>query len=275
MGTQQRLDLKNKPQSDYIQSLFTSEDGVKSLSRDYAQNLKLGSISLSQNEGSLLSILVGLSQARKFVEIGTLTGLSAQYIFQALPEGSEFWTFEKNKDHVEKAKAVFSKLLKTEGLLDPLPNGKPVWTFFDETQNKKIHLVNDDAEISLFFISQWAPFDGVFIDGNKSAYVNYLDWTMKHLKKGGLLLADNVFLSGTVWGEKNERFKELQVQVMREFNDKIFKSGEFFPAMMPTPDGMLVALYTPQEKKNTIEIQEPSVPFEPAREIKDEGTSHV
>jgi len=278
VGNQQRSDSKNNDQSKYIQSLYLEEDALKRQSRELAQEIKLENISLSQNEASLVALVLSLVAPKKVVEIGTLTGLSAQYIYQSLSQDSDLWTFEKNKEHAEKAKKVFSKLVGAESSYSELPNGKPVWTFTNKEKNKKIHLVNDDAEISLFFISQHAPFDGVFIDGNKSAYVNYLDWAEKHLKPGALVIADNVFLSGTVWGEKNQKFSDLQVQVMQEFNKKIFSSGEYEPVFIPSSDGMLIAKYLPKEEKliqPVVDTETKIINDEKVLDVKDKGTSHV
>jgi predicted O-methyltransferase YrrM len=260
MDTASRHDSKNETKSKYIQSLFAEESDAKVLSRSLAQQVHLGSISLSQNEASFLRLVVHLHQPKRFVEIGTLTGLSAQYIFDGLPHGGELWTFEKNKDHAEKAKKTFSKLFDQEPEIGKLPNQQPVWTFTEKDTLKKIHLINDDAEIALFFISEQAPFDGVFIDGNKASYINYLDWSIKHLRAGGILLADNIFLSGTVWGDKNEKFNELQVQVMKEFNMRLFKSAHFQSTLIPSSDGMLLAQYHPQQDEVPEVHEEPAVP---------------
>ena len=52
-------------------------------------------------------------------------------------------------------------------------------------------------------IEDLAPFDMIFIDADKESYLEYLYWAEKHLKKGGLLVADNTFLFGAVYGESN------------------------------------------------------------------------
>jgi len=159
---------------------------------------------------------------KKFVEIGTLTGLSAQYIFEALATEGALWTFEKDPRHSEKAGQIFTQL--------------------DQT-SKKIHMIVGDARSELESIIAQGPFDGIFIDGNKAAYLDYLAWAEKNVRPGGLILADNVFLSGAVWGAATkQRFSEKQIQVMQQFNQRLADSSLFTSVIVPTQEGLYLAL---------------------------------
>jgi predicted O-methyltransferase YrrM len=159
---------------------------------------------------------------RKFVEIGTLTGLSAQYIHDALPAGGELWTLEKSPEHAAKASEVFAKL---------------------DQSSKKIHLVIGDAREELPKLSVQGPFDGVFIDGNKAAYLDYLLWAEKNVRAGGLILADNIFLSGAVWGEATrQKFSDKQIKVMQDFNQRLANPDLYTGAVIPTFEGLYIAI---------------------------------
>jgi Predicted O-methyltransferase len=215
-------DLNLFSKENYLESLSSGENELKALSRQYAEELGLARISLSTSEAQLMKVLIQLHGCRKFVEIGTLTGLSAQYIVDALPEGGELWTLEKDPKHGEKSADVFSKL---------------------DQSSKKIHLVMGDARVELENISTQGPFDGVFIDGNKAAYGDYLVWAEKNLRKGGLILADNVFLSGRVWGgEAQQKFSDKQIKVMQDFNSRLADSSLYDSALIPSAEGLFVAI---------------------------------
>lgn len=206
----------------YIGSLLPGETEQKLQSRRFAEELGLARISISPAEGQLIRTLVRVHGGRKFVEIGTLTGLSAQYIFEALPAGGELWTVEKDPRHGEMSNQVFAQMDQSE---------------------KKIHLVIGDARLELEKISIQGPFDGVFIDGNKAAYFDYLAWAEKNLRCGGLILADNVFLSGSVWGESTtQRFSEKQIRIMKEFNQRLADPTLFEAAIVPSYEGLYVAV---------------------------------
>lgn len=206
----------------YMGSLLTEENELKLQSRKFADELGLGRISISPAEAQLVKTLVSLHGTKKMVEIGTLTGLSAQYFFDALPDGGELWTLEKDPKHCEMAQKVFSKL---------------------DQSKKKIHLVQGDAREELEKIAVQGPFDGVFIDGNKAAYGDYLAWAEKNLRRGGLILADNIFLSGSVWGETTtQKFSEKQIRIMQEFNKRLADSNVFEAAIVPSYEGLYVGI---------------------------------
>lgn len=206
----------------YMESLLKEESELKQLSRKFAEELGLGRISISAAEAQLLKTLLRLHSVAKCVEIGTLTGLSAQYIFEALPIGGQLWTLEKDPKHGDMAQRIFSQL--------------------DQDQ-KKIHLVLGDAREELEKISSHGPFDAVFIDGNKAAYFDYLTWSERNLRTGGLIIADNVFLSGAVWGEATQqRFSEKQIRIMQEFNRRLGDPELFDSAIVPTFEGLYVAI---------------------------------
>ncbi len=215
-------DLQQTNKESYMSSLLLPESELKAQSRRGAEELGLGRISISPAEGQLIKTLILSHAVKKFVEIGTLTGLSAQYIFEALPEGGELWTLEKDPRHGEIAGKIFSQL---------------------DCSQKKLHLVMGDARVELEKLSQEGPFDGVFIDGNKAAYLDYLLWSEKNLRPGGLVLADNIFLSGAVWGEATtQKFSEKQIRIMQEFNQRLANPALYEAAIVPSYEGLYVGL---------------------------------
>lgn len=206
----------------YLDALVGAEDQPKLQSRQFADELNLGRISISASEARLIQTLVQLHGCKKFVEIGTLTGLSAQYILEALPEYGELWTLEKDPVHAEKAQQIFSQL---------------------KLGTKKVHLVVGDARVELEKLAALGPFDGVFIDGNKAAYLDYLLWAEKNLRPGGLVLADNVFLSGAVWGDSTtQKFSEKQIRIMQEVNLRLADRSLYTSSLIPTFEGLFAAI---------------------------------
>ncbi|MNK87272.1 putative O-methyltransferase [compost metagenome] len=215
------LVLSNKEK--YLDTLLGEENEAQKLSRQFADELGLGRISISPAEARLIQTLVRLHGCKKFVEIGTLTGLSAQYIFEALPEGGELWTLEKDPKHAGMAQQAFAKM--------------------NVASSKKIHVIVGDARIELEKLAALGPFDGVFIDGNKAAYMDYLMWSEKNLRAGGLVLADNVFLSGAVWGDATtQKFSEKQVRVMQEVNLRLADKSLYTSSLIPTFEGLFAAI---------------------------------
>lgn len=216
---------QNTNQQLYISSLLTSESKGEQQSRLFAEQLGLGRISLSPNEAGILELLIRLHGGDKFVEIGTLTGLSMQAILRALPEQAMLWTLEKNPLHADYARQA----LNSSGL--------------SEQKKRNVQFVVGDARETLQEICSFGPFDGVFIDGNKAAYLDYLNWASEHIKVGGLIIADNVFLSGAVWGDPTQqKFSDKQIRVMQEFNRTLFNSEKYYSSLIPTEEGLIVAI---------------------------------
>lgn len=207
---------------EYIEQIFPTESASRKKSRSEAEALGLARISVSPNEARILGLLMSLHQSLKVIEIGTLTGLSAQAILGAMPAGGKLWTFEKNPDHAQRAEAILNAL---------------------SFSNKSFEVVIGDAQQKLGEIENQGPFDAVFIDGNKAAYGSYLEWTEKNLRSGGLVIADNVFLSGAVWGEETtQKFNTKQIEGMKKFNQRLADPKLYESAILPTSEGLFVAI---------------------------------
>jgi predicted O-methyltransferase YrrM len=191
--------------------------------REASRELGKAGISLSPHEARLMSVLIHMHKCQKFVEIGTLTGLSALWILQGLQPGGELWTLEKDEKHIKIANQVFEKYRKGD-------------------TDKKVNLLEGDAQVTFASLEGHGPFDGIFIDGNKSAYGVYLDWAEKNLRKGGLIIADNVFLGGAVLTGNKATFSKKQIEVMKAFNERLADPKLYLSSVIPTSEGLFVAL---------------------------------
>ncbi len=212
------------PQQNYLQHLFNHEASpLFAKAREYSDELGKTPISLSAAEGRVLATFVRSHQCKKFVEIGTLTGYSALWIASRLCPGGKLWTFEKEKKHAKHADEILKQYQK---------------------QNPGIELtvIEGDAVEKLPAIESEGPFDGIFIDGNKSAYCDYLDWAEKNLAPGALILADNVFLGGSVFSGNIAQYSKKQISVMRTFNERLADSTKYVSSIIPTEEGLFCAI---------------------------------
>lgn len=205
--------------SQYLDSLCPVETDLMKLSKTYEAEVGGSGISLSPHEGHMLSVLLLATGAKKVIEIGTLTGYSAQWILKSLPADGQLWTLEKDPERAGRAEKVFSLL-----------------------QDPRLKMLTGDAPQTLKALESEGPFDAVFIDANKKAYLQYGQWAETHLRKGGLMIADNVFLEGSVFGETSERFSGGQVKAMQEFNQWISKASSFTSMICPSREGLAVSV---------------------------------
>ncbi len=210
-----------QPSYQYIENCYQQESEHMQLSRKFADQLGLGGISVSHTEAHLMGFLVNLVKPKKIVEIGTLTGLSCQYFLQSLQQDGMIYTLEKSPEHV----ALASQALKP---------------WIDRGQCK---IVAGDARAELTKLSADGPFDVIFIDGNKAAYKDYWIWAKNNIRSGGMILIDNVFLAGAVWGDlSKQKFSDKQIQTVKEMTSDVFADSNFLASFVPTEEGFLIAV---------------------------------
>jgi len=218
------LTQDSSPLENYLHMLFPTEpDALFEEAREASRQLGKAGISLSPHEARLVSTLIHMHGCKKFVEIGTLTGVSALWILQGLAAGGELWTLEKDESHAKIARGIFEKYQKIHS-------------------DKTVHLLEGDAQKTLATLDSQGPFDGIFIDGNKSAYGAYLEWAEKNVKKGGLILADNVFLGGAVLTGNKATFSKKQIDVMKAFNEQLADPKRYNSSIIPTGEGLFLAI---------------------------------
>lgn len=212
---------KSIPKSyEYIEKLSPGETAKMAEARKNSENLGLAAISISSVEAQIIKFHLSCIMAKKVVEIGTLTGLSALHLLEVLPEDGCLFTLEKSVEHVEFAK----KVLK------------------DDLQKKRCRILVGDARETLNEISNEGPFDAVFIDGNKAAYLDYYVWAVKNVRVQGLIFCDNVFLAGAVWGQTTtQNFNPKQIEAVQKMNQIGFSDDRLQSMIIPTEEGLLIS----------------------------------
>ncbi len=209
-----------KERSEYVRKLFCHESKVLLAAKNRAEKIHPG-VMISPQEGKILQCLIRSIQAKKVIEIGAFTGYSALWIVQALPSDGQFWTLELQKDH-----AHLSKLSLSEG-----------------QPSCQYEVMQGPADQSLKILEEHAPFDAIFIDANKDGYIQYLDWSERHLRKGGLIIGDNAYLFGHIYKEDKPSNVGLSSwNSMHKFNEKLSDAKKYTSTILPTEEGMAVAI---------------------------------
>ncbi|RDD33615.1 putative O-methyltransferase [Wolbachia endosymbiont of Cylisticus convexus] len=202
----------------YIRNLFAKE--YKKI-EEYCTLEKGQRIQITPEEGKLLSLFIKIHKIKSIVEIGTLYGYSSICMVKALSENGHIYTIENNPQHCKIAKKNFS-----------------IFNLSD-----KISLIEGNALEKLNELSAKTPFDMIFIDADKVSYPKYLDWAELYIKQDGLIVADNTLLFNTVFLESPPKgVSEKSWHAMREFNDRLSDEKKYFSILIPTDEGMTVAL---------------------------------
>ena len=211
--------LEKSPAEIYIEKVFVKElPERQAILKDLALKDKSG-IEVSANEGHLLKFLAQMIQAQKIVEIGTLFGYSTSWFLESIPNDGKVWSFEKDEEHFKFA----TKHLKAH------------------LASKKLEIIHGEANEELKNIEAFGPFDLVFIDANKSGYMDYFNWADQNLKSKGLIIADNTFLLGKVFSDQEPNNHKKAWRVMRELNETIANHPNYISTLVPTAEGLTIA----------------------------------
>jgi len=142
-------------------------------------------------EGRFLQLITLLSGAKRIVEIGTFTGYSALAMAEVLPWDGQVVTIEHNHTYAEIAQAFF----------DRSPSGTKIVLCSGEALDVLKTLPDGETDL-------------VFIDADKRNYCAYYRESMRIVREGGLILADNALWYGRVLNPKDD-----DSIAMAEFND--------------------------------------------------------
>lgn len=173
-------------------------------------------INIGAGEGHLLQFLIRVHQVKDILEIGTQYGYSTQWMLEALPQEGSVITLEKDPEHHKKA----------QELID----------------DSRVRFLKGNA-LELLKTLETKFFDLIFIDANKKGYPEYLTWAETHVRPGGLIIGDNTFLFGQVLQEEPQDSQQKGLWLaMREFNERLFKNPHFQTCLIPTSEGLTVAI---------------------------------
>ncbi|MCO5044037.1 MAG: O-methyltransferase [Kiritimatiellae bacterium] len=171
----------------YVTSLCAQEDDALRDARETSGKEGLPEIAVTASEGKMLHVLARAFRARRILEIGTLGGYSAIWLARALPTDGKLISLELEPHHAEVAR----KNIERAGLATRVEIR--VGPALDSLKKMAA-----DGE---------AQFDVVFIDADKSGYVDYLNASLPLLRTGGLLLADNTLPEAVLDPSDNSRTK--------------------------------------------------------------------
>ena len=201
----------------YIHQHTTKENPVlQELNRETHLNVLLPQMLSGHVQGEFLSIVSKMLRPKRILEIGTYTGYSGICLAQGLEVDGILYTIDINEDLTEMVEKYIKKV-SLENKIKPLVgNALDIIPTLNET------------------------FDLVFIDADKINYCNYYDLVIDKVRKGGIIIADNVLWSGKVVIESKTNDKDTIA--LREFNKKIHQDNRVSNLIVPLRDGLMMAI---------------------------------
>lgn len=163
-------------------------------------------------QGRILSLISNLVNPKFILEIGTFTGYSTLNLVRGLQSDGKLITIEINAELEYLSKKYFEKS----------GHGNLI------TQH-----IGDAKEI---IPTLQYEFDLIFLDAAKKDYPIYYDLILPKLKKGGIILADNILWSGKILDQKMDKTS----LILDKFNKKIVVDSRVENVILPLRDGINV-----------------------------------
>ncbi|MEV4502700.1 O-methyltransferase [Streptomyces klenkii] len=170
---------------------------------------------IAEEQVPLMAFLVRLTGARHVVEVGTFTGLSALAMAQALPEGGSLIALDVSEEWTAYARQAWERA-GVDGRID---------------------LRIAPALDSLRAMPAEPHIDLAFLDADKDNYVNYWEELVPRLRPGGLIVADNTLMMGSVLDPENHPMGAH----VREFNTHVAADKRMESVMLTVADGLTLA----------------------------------
>jgi len=204
---------------EYLLSVSLREPDVLCRLREETAKMPQHNMQISPEQGQLMALLVELTGARKCLEVGTFTGYSTLSLALALPEDGQIVACDISEEFTSRAKPYWQEA-GVAGKID-LRLGPALETL--------------DALIA---DGESGAFDFAFIDADKVNYQGYFQRALDLIRRGGLILVDNVLWSGAVVDPARD---DEDTEAIRAFNQARAGDPRISLSLVPIGDGLTLA----------------------------------
>ena len=189
----------------------------KELAEYTRQNIHGSHMLIGELEGTFFQYLIVANKTQTILELGTYTGYSALTMAEALPATGKIISLDINektqniaRDHLQKSQQLSKIELKLTPAVD----------YLDQC------------------LQAGLQFDMIFIDADKPAYPQYVEYAKKLVSKNGSIIIDNV-----LWHNKaaNLEIQDKQTNAIRKACQILAEDTQFITVMLPIRDGILLA----------------------------------
>ena len=177
------------------------------------ENEPMSRMLIGKLEASFLRMLIKLSGAKNIVEFGTYTGYSALSMAEVLPQNGVIHTID----------------------IEQKPYTDEFWAKSSSYSKIKFHLGKGLDVIDKIN----GEIDLVFIDADKTNYINYFEKVLPRLSERGIVIFDNVLWSGKVLDENPE---EESTKALKQLNTLMKSNSDLMTTMLPIRDGLLMVM---------------------------------
>ena len=172
-------------------------------------------LQISILQANFIQFLININNYKSCLEIGTFTGYSTLSMALALPNDGYVYAIDKDKKTNEIAVKFFKEAKVNDKIKTEVNNGIEAIKLLRKNKKK---------------------FDLILIDADKESYIDYFNYSLKLLKKNGLILVDNTLWKGEV---SNLKATDKLTMKLKQFNDHV-KKTKINKYILPVGDGFTI-----------------------------------
>ncbi|MFN0204189.1 MAG: O-methyltransferase [Bacteroidia bacterium] len=209
------MDFLAKELTEYVEAHSSEEPAIlQELNRQTHLKVLYPRMLSGHFQGRLLAFLSKMLHPQRILEVGTYTGYACICLAEGLTENGKLITLEKEPELADMIRFYVEK------------------AGFGEKVELKI---GDAKQLIPTLTDTW---DLVFLDADKENYLNYYELILPQVRKGGVILADNVLWSGKVLSPAVSNDKDtLHLQ---QFNDFVKQDSRVECVLLPVRDGIMM-----------------------------------
>ena len=204
---------------EYLLNTSLKEPKVLINLREETSRLDEFQMQISPEQGSFLSFLIGLINAKLTLDIGVFTGYSALVVALELPQDGYVTACDTSEEWTDIAKKYW-RMAKVEDKIN-------------------LHIAPAMETLDKLLADGYQEkYDFSFIDADKINYQHYFERSLSLVRKGGLIAIDNVLWGGRVLDKHDT---EPATRAIRKFNKKLYQDQRVSISMIPIGDGLTLA----------------------------------
>ena len=169
---------------------------------------------------SFMKFLMASHKPVNILEVGCAIGFSALLMAEYAPDECHITTIEKYEKRIPIARDNFERAGRSD----------------------RIELLEGDAADILKELT--GEYDFIFMDAAKGQYIHFLPDVLRLLKKGGILLSDNVLQDGNVMDSRFAVIRRDRTihSRMREYLYELKHNEELVTDIIPIGDGVTISV---------------------------------
>ena len=204
---------------EYLLNVSVKEHDVLKTLRKETLKLNEYQMQISPEQGSFLSFLINIINAKRTIDIGVFTGYSSLVVALALPDDGLVTACDTNEDWTNIAQEH--------------------WKMAEIDHKVDLCIAPATQTLDTLILEGFEGFyDFSFIDADKINYQKYFDKSLKLIRTGGIIAIDNVLWSGRVTDDSDS---DPATRAIKEFNKQLYKDKRVDISMIPIGDGLTLA----------------------------------